>query len=221
MEQENLGGDEREAGKLRGIDRVNGFSDAVFAVAITLLILTITVPIVSDSGELASALDAMWPQFISFLISFVIIGQFWMSHHVMFRYLQRHSPGFLWINLFFLMFIVFLPFSTDLMSEYGDSVLAVAFYDLNMVAASGTLLLLWWYMSYHKNLVSDDLDPGLRRHLLLNQSAIAFVFLCAIGIAFINIPASQYFYLTLIPAGFFLERVSRKFSSQGDLNSGS
>lgn len=199
----------------RGIDRVNGFSDAVFAVAITLLILTITVPIVSDSGELSSALDAMWPQFSSFLISFVIIGMFWISHHVMFRYLQRHSPGFLWINLLFLMFIVFLPFSTDLMSEYGNSVLAVVFYDLNMVAASGTLLLLWWYMSYRRNLVDEDLDPELRKHLLLNQASIALVFLCAIGIAFINIPASQYFYFTLFPIGFLLERVHSKSGPEG------
>lgn len=201
---------DHEAGESRGIDRVNGFSDAVFAVAITLLILTITVPIVSDTSQLGGELEAMWPKFVGFLISFVIIGSFWISHHVMFRHLERHKPGFLWINLFFLMFIVLLPFSTDLMSEYNNSVLAVVFYDLNMVAASSALMLLWWYMSYHECLVEKDLDPALRRHLLFTQTSIMLIFLCATGIAFINISASQYFYFMLIPVNSILEHVHRK-----------
>lgn len=207
-------GAKNESGESRGIDRVNGFSDAVFAVAITLLILTITVPVISDNSQLASELEAMWPKFLGFLISFLIIGSFWVSHHVMFRYLERHRPGFLWINLLFLMLIVLLPFSTDLMSEYNTSVLAVVFYDLNMVAASGVLMLLWWYMSYHAHLVSESLDDLLRRHLLLTQVALMTVFLCAAGVAFINIPASQYLYIALFPINSFLGHVHKKARRQ-------
>jgi uncharacterized membrane protein len=193
-----------------GLERVNGFSDAVFAVAITLLILTIVVPEVSDTGSLPQELVDMWPKFTGFLVSFVIIGAFWMSHHGIFAYLRRSTPGLLWINLFLLMFIVILPFSTDLMSEYGSSVLAVVFYDINMAAVALLMSLLWWYASYFRSLVDESVSPALRRHLLLNYLSMSLIFCISIAIAFINIPASQYFYFTLIPNGILLDRMLRK-----------
>ncbi len=196
-------------GEERGIDRVNGFSDAVFAVAITILILTLDTPSVSDSSQLPSELRAMWPHFLGFLISFVIIGAFWMSHHMMFQYIKRHMSGLLWLNLFFLMFIVLLPFSTDLMSESKASLLSVVFYDLNMIAASLTLSLLWWYASYLRMLVDEDLNPSLRQHLLLNMLSMACVFAASLGVAFVNVSASQYMYFLLIPIGMVLERIRK------------
>jgi uncharacterized membrane protein len=146
MAHEGSGEDEtgKRAPASLGIDRTNGFSDAVFAVAITLLILTITVPVVSDISQLPSELEALWPKFVGFVISFAIIGAFWLSHHVIFACLSRLKPGLIWLNLLFLMFIVLLPFTTDLMSEYGESLVAMAFYDLNMAAASLSLCLLWY-----------------------------------------------------------------------------
>jgi uncharacterized membrane protein len=89
MGKDLMGEKKEEAeGEARGIERVDGFSDAVFAVAITLLILTLDVPAVSDMGQLPSELKALWPKFQGFLISFVIIGAFCTSHHTVFRYSQ-------------------------------------------------------------------------------------------------------------------------------------
>jgi uncharacterized membrane protein len=204
---------ERKKGRAeesRGIDRLNGFSDAVFAVAITLLILTIEVPAVSDISQLPSELKTLWPKFQGFLISFIIIGAFWVSHHTVFGLLRKHKPGLLWINLIFLMCIVLLPFSTDLMSEYADSVCAVVFYDLNMIAASASLCLLWWYASYRHNLVQEDLDPASRRHLLLVFANMSIIFAISLGMAFISPSNSQYLYLLLIPNSFILERKHRR-----------
>ncbi len=193
-----------------GVDRVNSFSDAVFAVAITLLILTIVVPEVSDIGQLPQELMDMWPKFLGFLISFVIIGAFWMNHHGMFAYLRRSTAGLLRINLLLLMFIVILPFSTDLMSEYGDSVTAVVFYHANMAAVPLCMSLLWWYASYYRGLVDDSVSPALRRHLLLVYTFMALVFCISLAITFWSIPASQYFYLVLIPISMLLDHMMRK-----------
>jgi uncharacterized membrane protein len=193
-----------------GVDRINSFSDAVFAVAITLLILTIVVPEVSNTDQLARELTDMWPKFMGFLLSFVIIGSFWMNHHGMFGYLRRSTPGLLRINLFLLMFIVLLPFSTDLMSEYNTSVLAVVFYEINMASIALLMCILWWYASYHKDLVDESVSPALRRHLLLVYLSMASIFCISIAIAFLSIPASLYFYFALIPVSVLLDRVLRR-----------
>jgi uncharacterized membrane protein len=200
-----------------GVERINSFSDAVFAVAITLLILTIVVPEVSDIDRLPQELADMWPKFLGFLMSFVIIGAFWMSHHGMFAFLRRSTQGLLRINLFLLMFIVLLPFSTDLMSEYGSSVFAVVFYDINMVTIALLMSLLWWYASYHRSLVDESMSPVLRKHLLLNYLSISLIFCISTAIAFINIPVSQYFYLALIPNSILLDRIlHREKAGSGD-----
>jgi len=206
---------EKEAGErqTRGLERVVGFSDAVFAVAITLLILTIVVPEVSDIGQLRQELVDLWPKFMGFFISFVIIGAFWVSHHSMFAMLRRSTPGLLWMNLFLLMFVVLLPFSTDLMSEYGSSVLAVVFYDINMLIVALCLGFLWWYASYRNNLADESATPAVKKHLLLVYLSMSLIFSLSIAIAFINIPASQYFYFALIPANMFLDRILRKEES--------
>jgi len=206
---------ETGGGETRGLERVVGFSDAVFAVAITLLILTIVVPEVSDISQLRQGLIDLWPKFTGFFISFVIIGAFWMNHHSMFAMLRRSTPGLLWINIFLLMFIVMLPFSTDLMSEYGNSVLAVVFYDINMLIVALCLGFLWWYASYRNDLAVESLTPAVRKHLLLVYASISLVFGLSIAIAFINISASQYFYLALIPINMILDRILRREKSSG------
>lgn len=203
-------GKEEEKKKPVRLERIGGFSDAVFAVAITLLILTIDVPVVSDVSELGSELKALWPKFLGFLISFLIIGFFWVAHHFIFNYLRRLTPGLLWLNLFFLMFIVILPFSTDLMSEYNNSKVAVMFYSANMVLASLMLFLLWLYMSHNNRLIDEDFDPALRRHLLLMYLNMTIIFLIAMAVTVVSASASQYIYLLLIPNSFVLERIRRK-----------
>jgi uncharacterized membrane protein len=205
--RESQGKDRRER---RGVARINAFSDAVFAVAITLLILTIDVPQVSDPGQLGNSLRALWPKFEGFIISFVVIGAFWASHHLIFELIERHKPLLLWINLMFLMFIVALPFSTDLMSEYSNSTIAVVFYDINLIAASLSLCLIWWYVSYYKNLVKEEVDAVLKWHLLLNHLTMGAIFALSLAIAFINPSKSQYIYLLLIPNSMLLEHMKRR-----------
>ena len=114
------------------LERTVFFSDAVFAIAITLLILDIRVsemPKEQISAQLPSLVFGLWPRFLSFVVSFLVIGSFWMSHHRMFHYIKRYDGRLLWINLFFLMSIVFLPFPTSVLSAGSEPQrFAVAFY---------------------------------------------------------------------------------------------
>ena len=92
------------------LERLVNFSDAVIAIAITLLVVQFSVPAASE--DVGEALLDRWPQFLSFILSFFVIGIFWMAHHRIFRYVARMDQGLLWLNLLFLMCIAFLPYPT-------------------------------------------------------------------------------------------------------------
>ena len=112
--------DEREDERpVAGLDRIVVFSDAVMAIAITLIVVQISVPQVSDS-EIGAALSDGWPEYISFLLSFWVIGIYWFWHHVMFRSIVRYDTVFIWLNLLFLLCVAFLPFPTAVLGEYGN-----------------------------------------------------------------------------------------------------
>jgi uncharacterized membrane protein len=99
--------DERDDERpVAGLDRIVSFSDAVMAIAITLIVVQISVPQVSDS-EIGAALSDGWPEYISFLLSFWVIGIYWFWHHVMFRSIVRYDTVFIWLNLLFLLCVAF------------------------------------------------------------------------------------------------------------------
>jgi uncharacterized membrane protein len=103
------------------IERIVFFSDAVFAIAITLLALEIRVPDVPDDpAALREAFLALGPVFFSFFISFWFVGTYWVAHHRVFHHIGGYDRRLLFINLLFLMWIVLLPFSSSLLGEYGD-----------------------------------------------------------------------------------------------------
>jgi TMEM175 potassium channel family protein len=93
-----------------GIGRILALSDGVFAIAITLLILEISIPAVTDDGGLTKALLGLWPQYLAYVLSFLVIARFWVTHHVAFRPIGRYDAVLVWLNLLLLMFVAFLPF---------------------------------------------------------------------------------------------------------------
>ncbi len=114
----------------RKLERLIFFSDAIFAIAITLLVIEVHVPhleVVTENG-LANALLNLIPQYIGFLVSFFVIGRFWMGHHRAFALLDRSDDTLMWRNLLFLMTIAFMPFPTALVSSYASSRVAVGVY---------------------------------------------------------------------------------------------
>ncbi len=112
------------------LERMAFFSDAIFAIAITLLVIEIRLPEVSvDSGAaLSETLTELVPKFLGFIISFFVIGRFWIGHHRVVGHLRTCDDGLIWRNLFFLLTIAFMPFPTAVISEYGGTTLGVAVY---------------------------------------------------------------------------------------------
>jgi uncharacterized membrane protein len=125
-------------------ERVTFFSDAVIAIAITLLAIEIRLPEVSGAAELAWGLLALWPKYLSFAISFLVIGSYWAAHHRKFIYLTHIDRTFIFINFLFLGLVAFVPFSTGVVGEYGDTPIAQAFY-AGSVALTGLVLAGLWY----------------------------------------------------------------------------
>src|SRR3989337_3802688 len=102
--------------------RLSSFSDGVFAIAITLLIIEIKIPVLHGATDeaLIHSLSQMSLKFLGFLISFGIVGHYWSVHHRIFGYIERYNATFVWINMAFLCSVVLLPFSSGMMGEYSS-----------------------------------------------------------------------------------------------------
>lgn len=192
-----------------GMERIDSFSDAVFAVAITLLILTIDVPEVAGEfadQQLPSALGDMYPRFFGYVLSFLIVGVFWMRHHELFRYIRKYDKRLIWLNHLFLMCVVFLPFTTELMSTYENSRWATGFYAVSLGLCSLVLAALWWYATFRHDLSAGSLPVGLNKDATYSALAATAVFLLSLALLPVSIPAAKYFWITLWPISAIIGR---------------
>jgi uncharacterized membrane protein len=145
----------------RDTSRLVAFSDAVFAITITLLVLAITRP--SDYRHLLHALGALWPAYLAYAVTFLFIGQVWANHHVMFDHIRAADRVVLLLNTLLLMVVAFLPFATSVLagalhSGHGQRT-AVVFYSLAFDATALTFNGVWHYARRH-GLLSAALDPA-------------------------------------------------------------
>jgi TMEM175 potassium channel family protein len=170
-------------------DRMEAFSDGVFAIAITLLVLQIGVPAAGE-GELWHALVEEWPSFAAFTVSFFLIGIVWVNHHGVIDHLQRANRVVLFLNLLLLFFVAFLPFPTALLAEHLDAgvdkEVAAAVYMGAMSLMSLSFGLLRTYIYARRDELGLDItDDQIRRRKRL-FSAGTPIYLASIGIAFVS-----------------------------------
>ena len=187
----------------RELERLIFFSDAIFAIVMTLLVLDIRVPDVpSDvaAQEVPGLVFELWPKIFSYVLSFLVIGLYWIGHHQTFRYVQSYDRTLLWLNLVFLLSISFIPIPTDLLGEYGQLRFSVIFYAASLGLARLLLALVWWYVVSGPIRTSDDLDPRLATFHFLRSLAIPVIFLLSIGIAFFSPNAAVASWVLLIVA---------------------
>jgi uncharacterized membrane protein len=174
--------------------RLENFSDAVFAVAITLLALDLAVA-GPGHGSLAHQLGDKWPSYAAYIVSFLIIGITWVNHHALCRTFAVIDRRLLFLNLMLLLFIVAIPFGTATMAAYlteggNDAHLAAALYAaiLEGMALSFGALFLWSIA--HREGFQDSWPLGTRRHALARFSVGAVIYLVAIAVAFVSALAS-------------------------------
>lgn len=188
--------------KSLALERVIFFSDAVFAIVITLLVLPLTAEIAPPEGgqDLAGHVWAQWPRVLSFVVSFLVIGQFWIAHHHMFEYVRRYDQGLLWFNLVSLLTVSFMPFPTALLGarlETNDA-FPVVFYAASMTLASIALTATWLY-AVRRRLVDRAVTSEQVRGFTARAFATSTIFLLSVGAAFLGLPLAVVFWLVLLP----------------------
>ena len=169
--------------------RIEAFSDGVFAIAITLLIIEIGVPHVTGDESLSDKLGDLWPSYGAYVLSFVMIGIYWANHHALFRLFVRADHYFLMLNVFFLMAIAFLPFPTAVLGEYLDNSeqrhTAVKLYSLGLLLPALGWLLVWLYANA-QGLVDETLAPNYVRFLSAQYLLSNVLYASALMLSFID-----------------------------------
>ena len=173
-------------------NRLEALTDGVFAIAMTLLVLEISIPeIVNPSqAEIPKRLLELWPKFFSYVLSFIVLGFLWYLHHFTFRYIKRSDYALVWLNILFLMFIGLIPFLTSIIGSYGIGHIPLVLYSINGLLAVITRLLIWIYATGKHRLVDSDISPRLVKWDTINQVIVCAIFILAIGISFINFIAA-------------------------------
>jgi uncharacterized membrane protein len=194
-----------------GLERLVFFSDAVIAIAITLLVLEIKVPEIepgSAGSELTRQVIALWPKYLGFLTSFWVIAFYWLSHHRTFRFIRVYDSGLLRINMLVLFFIAFVPFPTALLFEYPAQWITVVLYAGILAAIGLSMLWLWQYATWNHRLVEPSLSPFLIRSTFNRMLVTPAVFLVSILVAFFNPGLAMNCWLILL-VFFFMFRTNR------------
>ncbi len=181
--------------------RIEALTDGVFAVVMTLLVLDLKVPVLTGpeaAAELPGKLLELWPKFLSFTLSFVIAGVYWVGHHNQFHFIRRSDRVLLWINLLFMLCVAFVPFSSALLGDYPGQQVAVMVYGINLICIGCVLYSHWWYATADHRLVDHDIDPHAvwlaKRRILIAPVAYTL----AIILSFFGTAVSLVIYL-LVP----------------------
>jgi len=187
-----------EAERTTELDRIIFFSDGVFAIAITLLVIGLRVPALPQhvaNSELSRRLLDEWPRVLSYAVSFAVIGLYWIGHHRSFRHIRRFDHRLILLNLAFLGLIAFLPFPTAVLGRYGGHRSAVVLYAGSLALAGLASTALWLY-AWQARLA----DVGLRRarYLAARAAIPVVVFAGSIPIAFLSPSAAQLSWLSFL-----------------------
>jgi uncharacterized membrane protein len=172
--------------------RIEAFSDGVFAIAITLLVIEIGVPHV-EGTTLFGALVEQWPSYLGYVISFLQIGVIWANHHNRFRFIVRSDHVLLFLNILFLMCVAFIPFPTALLADYlrgTERATAGGVYAGTLAVTAVFFTLLWLYAAMNYRLIDRNLDPFLVRAMTRRYVLGMVAYLFAFFLAFVNVAAS-------------------------------
>ena len=185
-------------------DRLAYFSDAVFAIAMTLLVVGIGIPHVADA-KLVDHLRGLRPEIMSFFISFVVIGNYWLAHHRFFANLKAVSPRLMVLNLVYLAAIAFTPFPTELAGKYTDQAISIVIYAITLGIAS-SLESIMFVTAHREHLFRVELQKDVVRYSVLASLIPVLVFVLSIPIAFFDTGVALLSWLLIFPLEGVLAR---------------
>jgi uncharacterized membrane protein len=177
--------------------RLEAFADAVFAIAITLLIIEIRLPPHDDivrAGGLGSALLHLWPSYVGYFVSFVVIGIMWANHHNLMKLIGRVDHGFITLNLLLLMCVAFIPFPTAVMAEHltdeHERSVAVAFYCGSFTVTAVFYFLMWWHAARNRRLIHSHVPDEAVSAITRAYAPGSLLYLTATLLAFVHVALS-------------------------------
>jgi uncharacterized membrane protein len=191
------------------LDRMLFFSDAVFAIAMTLLVVDLRPPELGPGdpdAALVSALRASFGQILGFAISFLVIALYWDGHLRIFRPVRRADRGLIGLNLAFLVWIAFMPFPTSILGGHDPTRGTVIFYAAVQIGAGLFEAAVWWYATAHPRLIDPAVDPRLARLVRLSILRGPVVFAISIPIALILPWLGIASWALLIPSAALVDR---------------
>jgi uncharacterized membrane protein len=201
-----------------GLDKASmmAFSDGIFAIAITLLVLELRIPEIPshdiDTLFLPTLVD-IFPKILGFILSFFIIANFWLSYRRMFSFIPTLDRVLVRLHIVFLFFIVLMPFPTYLLGIYGNHLSVVVFYALILTMSSLLLFFLWKYASKNHRLIEPDLSEHFIEYMSVRNLITPVTFLVSIPIALVNpLLAMVSWSSMLVTFPFVKARYKKKFS---------
>jgi uncharacterized membrane protein len=197
------------------LERIVFFTDAVMAIVSTILVIELALPDLSAT-ELASQLPeilvSLLPKFMSYALSFLIIGSFWVRHHIIFSYIRKYDNRLLWLNIIFLLFLALIPFATGVLGATVFVAASVIFYSGIVASASVVFLLMWIHASHNNRLVSPSVSKSTIQYEERRSMVTTASFLLAIPAALVDVRLSIAAW-AMVPLIFgVIFRLSSRFS---------
>lgn len=189
-------------------DRVVFFSDAIFAIAITLLAVELRLPLAAlSTGKAGLFAGGVGNSLLGFAISFAVIALFWLGHHGVFRYIVALDRPLIALNLLFLGAVAFLPYPTRVLATFGDRPSVVNFYAVCAAAAGLAELAIWVYATAHPELV-DPAAQSVRTFFTLRIARVPLVFVLSIPVAVVAPRLAQYLWILILVLGLVINRLT-------------
>ena len=202
-----------------GKQRLEALVDGIFAVAMTLLVLDIKLPeniVYASDQSLWARLVTLERHFLIYVISFLVIGMYWVGHHMQFHFVRLVDRRMIWINLIYLLLVSFLPFVTDLVGDHKELVLPSEIYGGTLLALSGTAFVHTRYLARHPALASPAFTAETARLFERRAALFALVPLLSMGVAFASPRTALFVYLLLAVAHFVPTRLDSQIAKSGE-----
>jgi len=173
--------------------RIEMLSDGVFAIVFTLLVLDIKLPIhqeITNDTLLKQGLINILPNITAYVLSFCIIGIFWTAHHTIFHFIKVVNKKLLWLNIFYLMIVAFIPFPTSLIAEHHDKQIAIILYSFTLGLAGFFHFIILSYLKNHKELSAVTFTQQIKKQTLFPSLFGSIAYLASIIFSFVSLIVS-------------------------------